>query len=529
MACPPGYSPSEPGMCAKVTPTSESPQCPAGTTLGTNRSGYPECKGPDGLQVAPMLNPPCPGGTQVDPRPLANGGTLKCVNIETVAAGSGPTAGGTSTATTTPNAPAIPANVEAKVVIPEDATLTTDVYGMFVGAFLFVLSLVVLVSTGSILAVLVLWATVALVLTVLVYYGFLSVDKLLGQEVKKVANEIPVGPPTSAGGPLVGSEVFHISDQQFTYDEAPAVCAAYGAELATLEQIMDAYAKGSEWCGYGWSAGGMALYPTQRETWEQLQNEVDPGKRTRCGRPGVNGGYFDPSLKFGVNCYGFKPPGQFTPPAPIPGTDTKKFRDMVGRFRDMMKTFTLYPYSRMEWSKYDAVKSLVPTVETFVNGLFTNPFKSEFVTPYGVKEDLVTGSGDPRYVEPIGQSGLGQTARPLTAPVGLRGDKGEKGDQGPPGPRGPPGPAGPQGIPGPAGTATAAAAAPDPRLPTATNPCGMLGTRVVVEGTPLRAYTKSDCDALGGQFSFNSKFGGDLGECSKQTAGSFSWDCRNLA
>jgi hypothetical protein len=27
-----------------------------------------------------------------------------------------------------------------------------------------------------------------------------------------------------------------------------------------------------------------------------------------CGRPGVNGGYIeDPSLQFGVNCYGIKP------------------------------------------------------------------------------------------------------------------------------------------------------------------------------------------------------------------------------
>jgi hypothetical protein len=64
--------------------------------------------------------------------------------------------------------------------------------------------------------------------------------------------------------------------------------------LASLEQVIEAYNSGAEWCGYGWTAGGMALYPTQKKTWEELQREVDPGKRTACGRPGVNGGYFDP-------------------------------------------------------------------------------------------------------------------------------------------------------------------------------------------------------------------------------------------
>ena len=32
-----------------------------------------------------------------------------------------------------------------------------------------------------------------------------------------------------------------------------------------------------------------------------------------CGRPGVNGGYFDnPNIKFGVNCYGQKPDAERT-------------------------------------------------------------------------------------------------------------------------------------------------------------------------------------------------------------------------
>jgi hypothetical protein len=350
---------------------------------------------------------------------------------------------GTSTATTTQNAS--PTTTQAKVVIPDSTqtTLTTDVYGMFVGAFFILLTLIVLFATGSILSVLVLWLLVGLIVTVLVYYGFMTIDQLLGttQKKKTETKEVPFSLPK--GGPLVGSEVFHVSDQQFTYDEAPAVCAAYGAELATLEQIMDAFAKGAEWCSYGWSAGGMALYPTQKETWDRLQGEVDPGKRTRCGRPGVNGGYFDPSIKFGVNCYGFKPAGKFTPPAPVPGIDGERFRGMVNKFKEMMKTFTLNPYSRTEWSKYGNFNT---TKESFLSGWFSNPYKQDFVTPYGVHEDFTDGSAQ-TYVEPIGQNSSAMTA----GPIGLRGDKGDVGPAGPAGPSGPVGPAGSQGPIGPRG------------------------------------------------------------------------------
>jgi hypothetical protein len=196
-----------------------------------------------------------------------------------------------------------------------------------------VLTLIVLFSTGSVIAVLALWLVVILILLVLWYYGFIEVDKLTSVfSPKPKEKETPPPEPkpapatTTPSGPNVGSEVFHIDDSQFTYADAPAVCAAYGAELATLEQIIEAYNSGAEWCGYGWSAGGFALYPTQKKTWEALQAEPDTVKRTGCGRPGVNGGYFDPNTKFGVNCYGFKPKGKAELPLPPPGTDSAAFK-----------------------------------------------------------------------------------------------------------------------------------------------------------------------------------------------------------
>ena len=101
-------------------------------------------------------------------------------------------------------------------------------------------------------------------------------------------------------------EVFNISNNNYTYEEAQAVCKAYGAELATYDQIEDAYNKGAEWCNYGWSANQMAFFPTQKQTWQKLQS--NDKNKNNCGRPGVNGGYMaNPNLRFGINCFGEKP------------------------------------------------------------------------------------------------------------------------------------------------------------------------------------------------------------------------------
>jgi hypothetical protein len=107
-------------------------------------------------------------------------------------------------------------------------------------------------------------------------------------------------------GPVQKDEVFNITNNLYTYDDAQAICSAYGAKIATYDQIEEAYNQGAEWCNYGWSAGQMAFFPTQKSTWQKLQNSDN--NKNDCGRPGVNGGYFaNPYIKFGVNCFGKKP------------------------------------------------------------------------------------------------------------------------------------------------------------------------------------------------------------------------------
>ena len=106
--------------------------------------------------------------------------------------------------------------------------------------------------------------------------------------------------------PVSTDEVFNVSNNLYTYDDAQSICAAYSAKLATYDQIEDAYKRGAEWCNYGWSEGQMAYFPTQKSTWQELQK--DKKHKNDCGRPGINGGYMaNPHIKFGVNCFGKKP------------------------------------------------------------------------------------------------------------------------------------------------------------------------------------------------------------------------------
>jgi hypothetical protein len=115
-------------------------------------------------------------------------------------------------------------------------------------------------------------------------------------------------------------EVFHIADQNYTYEQAKCKCASYGARLATKDEITDAYNNGAHWCTYGWAGSQNAFYPVQKCEWDELnqnldrivsKEEIERWNRTHyCGKPGINGGHFsNAEIKFGVNCYGEKPKG----------------------------------------------------------------------------------------------------------------------------------------------------------------------------------------------------------------------------
>lgn len=178
---------------------------------------------------------------------------------------------------------------------------------------------------------------------------------LLGESVQ----EMPV--PTDISGeimPVEQNEVFNISTNSFTYEDAQAVCSIYDAELATYDQIEEAYNNGAEWCSYGWSANQMAFFPTQKATWDKLQKSE--AHKNNCGRPGVNGGYIDnPYIKFGVNCYGKKPEASESDLNRMKANDiselplNKETQDKIQKWKDNAdKMLRVNSYNKKRWSKY---------------------------------------------------------------------------------------------------------------------------------------------------------------------------------
>ena len=123
-------------------------------------------------------------------------------------------------------------------------------------------------------------------------------------------------------------QVYHIPGNKYTFDNARAICKAYGNRLANYKEIENAYQNGADWCSYGWSEDQMALFPTQMERWQRLQ-KIE-GHENDCGRPGINGGYIaNPNVRFGVNCYGYRP-------------------KITSQEAEMMKNIPLFPKTQKE-------------------------------------------------------------------------------------------------------------------------------------------------------------------------------------
>ena len=151
---------------------------------------------------------------------------------------------------------------------------------------------------------------------------------------------------------LNNNQVYNISNNIFTYDDARAACKAHGGDLATYKQVLDAYKKGGEWCNYGWSEGQMALYPTQKATWELLQD--DPESANSCGEWGVNGGYFDnPNTLFGANCYGIKPePKDNEKEKKLAFSNKQKIMlDKINMYKNQKNEMTVNPFNKNLWSE----------------------------------------------------------------------------------------------------------------------------------------------------------------------------------
>lgn len=153
-------------------------------------------------------------------------------------------------------------------------------------------------------------------------------------------------------------QVFNVPGNYYGYEDAKTLCKAYGSRLATYSEVEDSYNKGGEWCNYGWSDGQMALFPTQKTTFNNLQKI--PGHEQDCGRPGVNGGYMaNPHIKYGVNCFGYKPKitteeeemMQNTTPYPKTEKDIL-FEKRVDYWKTKLNDILVSPFNYNSWSRF---------------------------------------------------------------------------------------------------------------------------------------------------------------------------------
>lgn len=174
-------------------------------------------------------------------------------------------------------------------------------------------------------------------------------------------------------------EVFNISNNVYTYEDAPAVCKAFGSRIATPKEVEAAFKDGADWCNYGWTEGQQALYPTQQVTYDKLQKSEEHAHD--CGVVGVNGGYFEnPDLEFGVNCYGKKPEPRLHEKDLIGffpdyiSEKERRLQERVQAIRENLDDVVVLPYNREQW---DESRTVMERVDDWVR-----PDKAKEATEY---------------------------------------------------------------------------------------------------------------------------------------------------
>ena len=74
----------------------------------------------------------------------------------------------------------------------------------------------------------------------------------IGTGLEKVMDRIESDVEAALGDGPGGKQVFNVNRNVYTFGEAEPLCRAFGAELATYDQVKDAYKAGADWCNYGW-------------------------------------------------------------------------------------------------------------------------------------------------------------------------------------------------------------------------------------------------------------------------------------
>ena len=153
-------------------------------------------------------------------------------------------------------------------------------------------------------------------------------------------------------------QVFSVSENIWTYDDAEAVCKTFNSELATYEQMVEEYKKGGNWCNRGWiksedgSLSKETAHPIQDDFYQKMQ-ENEPDRRGDCGDVGLNRSTWDnANLTFGVNCYGVKsaPRTHERVKNQYISDKDRRLAEQMARIKKMKPNLSLLPFDSQRWS-----------------------------------------------------------------------------------------------------------------------------------------------------------------------------------
>jgi hypothetical protein len=164
-------------------------------------------------------------------------------------------------------------------------------------------------------------------------------------------------PTTSSGTPAATlsnpniKQVFNVKENIYTLDDAAGVCGAMGADIATIDQLVNAHKQGADWCNVGWTKDGIPAYPIQYSTWKTLQDN-EPNKRNICGQPGINVVNDNPNNQYGVNCYGVKPePKKGEKLKQVLQSDAQiALQAKIAQFQKNLNSIGVIPFNQDKWS-----------------------------------------------------------------------------------------------------------------------------------------------------------------------------------
>jgi hypothetical protein len=165
----------------------------------------------------------------------------------------------------------------------------------------------------------------------------------------------PVPTGSTLSGPTQSNpkvkQVFNVKENIYSADDAGGVCGALGADVASLQQVVDAHRQGANWCNVGWTKEGIAAYPIQYAFWKKMQ-ENDPANRNICGQAGINLARSDAGLLYGVNCYGVKPEpkkGELIKEVVQSDADVA-LQAKIAQFQKTVNNMTVAPFNANNWS-----------------------------------------------------------------------------------------------------------------------------------------------------------------------------------